>query len=215
MSAESLSGKGKKARDRLEAILTQTGGIASRLKSAQTALVSIIAQEKRTEGTEWKTKRDEATPKNRSAVKDAPGRIEFEEWGLPFYIDFTFSASESEGLVNVEGCIAYGVRRPLCFADCIFLEGRPEYKACDRVLRCDRFEDKPLVRFPVSRDGLIRSSGDLDDQWRIQDTTNGGGTTETEKGERGEENEKYGASQVRLHRDRTLTVFHEEQVYAF
>lgn len=96
-----LTGKGKKAGDRLKAIGAQTDEIVLRLRAARAAL-DAIAREK---GTERKNKQDKTIPKKRSAVEDAPARIEFRNGRLPFYIDFTFSASESEGLVNVEGCI--------------------------------------------------------------------------------------------------------------
>lgn len=173
MSAEALSGKGKKASDRLDAISAQTEGIARRLQSAPTALASIIQER----GTEQETKQNNAVPKKRSAVEGAPDRIEFMEYGLLFYIDFTFAASESEGLVNVEGCIVYGVSRPLCFAECIFPKKEAECKNCDRVSRCDRLEDKPLVQFSINVHGIIRSSGKLDDQWRIHDTSKEDRTT--------------------------------------
>lgn len=178
MSAKSLSGKGKKAWDRLEAIDEQVKGVLSRLQEAQTTLSRITSEvkgdkenEAREKVAELENKQDNTIRKSRSAIKGMPTRIEFSSYGLHFYIDFTVTASDRESLVNIEGCIVYGVTRPLCFAECILPEGRTkEWAGCDRITRCDRFEDKPLVQFSVNRDGIIRSSDGLDDQWRILDT---------------------------------------------
>ena len=162
------TGRGKKARDRLEAIAPQVEEIVSKLEAAQTALNGIIGKVK---GTGEKRTQDGEISMRRSAVEGAPARIEFKKSRLSFYIDFTLSASDSEGLVNIEGCIVYGVSRPLCFLDCPF----PKTDGCvycDRVSRCDRLEHNPLVRFSVNRYGIIRSSGELDDQWRILDSGN-------------------------------------------
>ena len=195
MSAKSLSGKGKKAWDRLEVIDEQVKGVLSRLQEAQTTLSRITSEvkgdkekEAREKGTELKNKQDNTIPKSRSAVEGMPTRIEFPSYGLHFYIDFTVTASDRESLVNIEGCIVYGITRPLCFAECILPEGRPKWAGCDRISRCDRFEDKPLVQFSVNRDGIIRSSDDLDDQWRILDTA--GKDDATARAENETENEK-------------------------
>jgi len=154
------TGKGKKAQDRLEAIGSQVSDISRKLDKAHETLITHIL---------GKTTNSETKGKKRSSVKNVPDRIEFKLNGLPFYIDFTISAVENEGLTSVEGCIVYGVNRPLCFLKCLFPK-TDGCKYCDRVPRCDRFEDKPLVKFSINRDGILRSSGDLDDQWRISDT---------------------------------------------
>lgn len=169
LSIES-TGKGQKAHDRLEAIDSQVEKIVSKLKATRTALGGIIGKVK---GTGEKRTQGKGTGKNRSAVKGTPERIEFWKGQLSFYIDFTLSASESEGLVNVEGCIVYGISRPLCFADCLYREQTSNCEACDRISRCDRLEDKPLVRFCINRDGIIKSGDELDAQWRMLDTVKG------------------------------------------
>ncbi len=156
------TGKGRKAQDRLEAINSQVEIVDGKLTKAKDTLQSVLASCKIIENlTE--------TEKKRSSIGNAPDRIEFQINSLPFYIDFTISAVENEGLTSVEGCIVYGVNRPLCFLKCLFPK-TDGCKYCDRVPRCDRFEDKPLVKFSINRDGILRSSGDLDDQWRISDT---------------------------------------------
>ena len=104
-------------------------------------------------------------------VKNVPNRIEFEYIGLDFYIDFTLLSFNGNDLTDIRGSIIYGVNRTLCFVDCIFLETNEETndKSCDRIARCDKFEDKPLFQLSVNRHGLIKSSGELEDEWWVKD----------------------------------------------
>ena len=104
--------------------------------------------------------------KKRSMVAIAPERIEFDFNSLKFYIDFTLVASERDGQSNIKGSIIYGTSRTLCF---IFPNNENNCKECQRTVRCDRLEDKPLISFEVTQHGMIQSSGKLEDEWWIED----------------------------------------------
>ena len=75
------------------------------------------------------------------------------------------------------GVIIYGTRRTLCFADCISpRNSNRECKSCQRVVRCDMREDKPLIQFTVTQHGMIQygmiqSIDKIEDQWWIEDKT--------------------------------------------
>ncbi|NQT47685.1 MAG: hypothetical protein HQ578_01775, partial [Chloroflexi bacterium] len=76
MSTESLSAKGKKASDRLEAIDEQVKGVLSKLQEAKTTLSRITSEvkgdkenEAREKGTELENKQDNTIRKSRSAIK--------------------------------------------------------------------------------------------------------------------------------------------------
>ena len=107
--------------------------------------------------------------KQRSMVENIPKRIEFELNYLKFYIDFTLVASERDGQSNVKGSIIYGISRTLCFSECIFPNKQNDYKKCERFVRCDGLEDKPLISFEVTQHGMIQSSGKLEGEWWIKD----------------------------------------------
>ena len=110
--------------------------------------------------------------KRRSMVDSAPKRIEFECNFLKFYIDFTIVVSEGDSPTNIKGSIIYGTSRTLCFSECIFPKESNNCEKCQRLLRCDRLEDKPLIHFSVTRHGMIQSSGELEGEWWIEDKSN-------------------------------------------
>ncbi len=100
----------------------------------------------------------------RSMIAGMPNRIEFEENHLKFYIDFTITCQESEYPFKILGSIIYGTSRKMCFTKC------PEgctLLDCQRNVRCDGLEDKPLIEFTVGDDKLIKSSGILEDEFII------------------------------------------------
>ena len=105
--------------------------------------------------------------KKRTMVEKAQNRIEFNFNGLNFYIDFTL-ISHGGDLTDIRGSIIYGVNRTLCFADCI--HKKTKHKICDIIARCDEFEDKPLFQFSVNRHGLIKSIGEIEDEWWVKDS---------------------------------------------
>lgn len=110
--------------------------------------------------------------KQRSMVDSAPKRIEFGFNFLKFYIDFTVVVSEGDDLTNIKGSIVYGTSRTLCFSECIFPEKLNNCEQCQRIVRCDRLEDKPLIHFSVTQHGMIQSSGELEGEWWIEDDEN-------------------------------------------
>ena len=109
--------------------------------------------------------------KKRSMVAIAPARIEFDFNHLKFYIDFTLVASEHDDITDIKGSIIYGTNRTLCFLNCIFPNRSTvdDYKNCERIIRCDGLEDKPLISFEVTQHGMIKSSGKLKGEWWIED----------------------------------------------
>ncbi len=224
-----LTGKGKKARHRLNAVDKETEEINKQLDKARNALRSVIMtvqkqafskieeidEEKSEEIWEWLNKKEYidkngkvslnkvgpdkknsmledleseydnfkqgiadililavlSEQKKRSMVAIAPKRIEFNCNHLKFYIDFTVMASERDGLSNIKGSIIYGTSRTLCFSDCIYpnLNKQNGCERCERILRCDGLEDKPLISFEVTPHGMIKSSGKLEGEWWIND----------------------------------------------
>ncbi len=106
--------------------------------------------------------------KTRSMVVNVLKRIKFEFNYLKFYIDFTLVASERDGQSNIKGSIIYGISRTLCFAECIFPNKQNDCKKCERIVRCDGLEDKPLISFEVTQHGMIQSSGKLEGEWWIK-----------------------------------------------
>ena len=109
--------------------------------------------------------------KKRSMVANAPIRIDFEFNSLKFHIDFTLVATDRDGQSNIKGSIIYGTSRTLCFSDCIYknLNKQNDCERCERILRCDGLEDKPLISFEVTKHGMIQSSGKLEGEWWIKD----------------------------------------------
>ena len=156
------TGKGKKAKNRLDAVDKKVKGIKGQLTKARITLEKIANPVSEDE----KKKK-----KKRSMVAIAPERIEFDFNSLKFYIDFTVVASERDGQSNIKGSIIYGARRTLCFSDCIYpnLNKQNGCERCERILRCDGLEDKPLISFEVTQHGMIQSSGKLKGEWWIKD----------------------------------------------
>ena len=110
--------------------------------------------------------------KKRSMVANAPNRIDFLFNSLKFHIGFTLVATERDGQSNIKGSIIYGTSRTLCFSDCIYpnLNKQKDCERCERILRCDGLEDKPLISFEVTQHGMIQSSGKLEGEWWIKTT---------------------------------------------
>lgn len=150
-----LKGKSKKAKVKIESIRLKTESLVKKLGDIKKDLKKIIP-----EGMQ-------ANSNNRlSMVKGVPSRLEFEGNCLKFYIDFTVTCQESEYPFIINGSIIYGTSRTMCFKEC------PEpYKIeeCQRNVRCDCLEDKPLIEFVVGDDGFIRASGKLEDEWIINE----------------------------------------------
>lgn len=117
-----------------------------------------------------------SSSKQRSNIKDIPNRIEFKLLnGFKFYIDFTVEISKQDQKYDIKGSIIYGTNRSLCFTKCLYPETVIEKKdttcyACDRIGRCDKLEDKPLLKFSVDRDGMIQSPDKFEDKlWMFDD----------------------------------------------
>ena len=163
-------GKGKKALNKLNAINKEIDSISERLNNIRQTLNDIFNGKENFEkidGMLLKPLKLNAD-KKRSMVKSVPGRIEFEFRNLDFYIDLTVIASTGDDPTDFKGSIIYGAYRPLCFTKCIFPK-KNKCKNCERIARCDRLEDKPLLQFTVNRNGLIKASGDIDDEWWIKE----------------------------------------------
>lgn len=112
--------------------------------------------------------------KQRSIIEKMPDRIEFILLnGFTFYIDFTVEISKQDQKYDVKGSIIYGTNRTLCFTKCLDSDrttGNNDKKCdvCDRIGRCDKLEDKPLLNFSVDRDGMIQSPDKFEGKlWKI------------------------------------------------
>ncbi len=151
-------GKGIKAFHRLKTISKEAGEINDCLKDASKNIIEIIGN--KNVNAKFKAE-SELLPgsKRRSLIEKAPTRIEFKFYHFRFYIDFIMAAAEANDMINIEGNIIYGTNRSLCFADCI---NPKEGCNCQRTVRCDNLEDKPLIQFSVNRHGMIQSSGKLE-----------------------------------------------------
>ncbi len=180
-------GKGKKALNRLNAINKEINSISEQLKNIRQTLNDIFNGKENFEkidGMQLKPLKLNAD-KKRSMVKSVPERIEFEFRNLSFYIDFTVISSTGDNPTDLNGSIIYGATKTLCFTECIFpvsnnknndndknnsanIENK-KCENCERIARCDRLEDKPLLRFTVNRNGLIKSGGEMDDEWWIKE----------------------------------------------
>ncbi len=97
---EDLTGKGKKAFQKLEAIKEELDSIKKQLKGAR----EIIEAE---------------TNRGTDIEKDSLKRVKFESYGFKFYVDFAIAPSESSDPTNIQGIIVYGVTRTLCLPDLI------------------------------------------------------------------------------------------------
>ena len=164
-----LGGKGEKAFDRLEAIQEEANDIKGIIQRISATLHELLDKtEMKSEPT---SKQQRISPqKVRGMISWLPERIDFTCNNLKFYIDFGLIGLDPEDAADVKGSIVYGTNRTLCFRECISPE-EGECKICQRVSRCDGLEDKPLIQFTVDRHGIIKSSTELDDEWRIKDST--------------------------------------------
>ncbi len=172
-------GKGKKAYHRLFAVNKNIGQMNHPVMQASKKLKDIIVDTSNTfkcpkeESNTNETREDcKKSKKKRTMLENMPERIEFEFNCLKFYIDFTLVPSEHNDISDIEGVIVYGTSRTLCFSDCISpRNGKWECKSCQRVVRCDMREDKPLIQFTVTQHGMIQSIDKIEDQWWIEDKT--------------------------------------------
>ncbi len=178
-------GKCKKAVHRSFAIHSNIKETTSQLQKAEGKLCGIIDNISTTLGYLNDDLEPSETPENcetpekckhkekaRSMVKGVPKRIEFGFNHLKFYIDFTVVVSEGDDLANIKGSIVYGTSRTLCFSECIFPKKTNKCKKCERIDRCDGLEDKPLINFSVTQQGMIQSSAELEGEWWIGDKSN-------------------------------------------
>lgn len=169
MAKGEMTTKGKKALHRLNAIGNDVDEIIRSIKTIAIYLTEILKEEDGKFGR--KSKEESTTPqKLRGMISGLPNRIEFTYNNLDFYIDFTLLAPERDDTADIEGNIIYGTSRTLCFRECIFPEESKKCKRCERIARCDGLEDKPIIQFTVDRHAIIKSRGELDDEWPIADT---------------------------------------------
>lgn len=183
-------GKGKKALNRLNAINKEINSISEQLKNIRQTLNDIFNGKENFEKIDGMLLKplELNADKKRSMVKSVPKRIEFEFRNLSFYIDFTVVGSTGENPIDLNGGIIYGATKTLCFTECIFpvnsnkdndndknnsanIENK-KCKNCEIITRCDRLEGKPLLQFTVNRTGLIKASGEIDDEWWIKEKRN-------------------------------------------
>lgn len=169
MAKGEMTTKGKKALHRLKAIGNDVDKIIRFIHTIANYLTEILKEE---DGKfERKSEEESTTPqKLRGMISGLPNRIGFTYNNLDFYIDFTLLAPERDDTADIEGNIIYGTSRTLCFRECIFPEENEECKRCERIARCDGLEDKPIIQFTVDRHAIIKSRGELDDEWQIEDT---------------------------------------------
>jgi len=165
------TGKGKKALHRLNAIKDEVSKIRGIIDNIASYLTEIFEEI----GAEFEPQRKEKDKpqKLRGMISGLPNRIEFPWNSLKFYIDFTLLAPEGDDPADIKGSIIYGTSRTLCFRECIFPKESEECKRCERIARCDGLEDKPIIQFTVDRHGIVKSRGELDDEWRIEDPKEG------------------------------------------
>lgn len=178
-----LKGKGRNAFRNLRTVEENVNEIINVLEKLEAGLKSITHAEMRPlsiassevdknqkskQGKKSKNEKDQQ--KCMSAIDNIPKRIEFKLINLKFYIDFTLIMPAKDRSADIEGCVIYGTSKSICFTDCIYPRQQNETncKCCDRVARCDGFEDKTLMQFSVDRNGLIQSTGEFEDVWRIK-----------------------------------------------
>ena len=165
-----LSGKGEKAFDRLKAIKDEADNIKWIISTIANVLAEVVEEARGKLEPNSEQERNELQ-KLRGMISGLPKRIEFSCFGLRFYIDFTLLAPEGDDPADIRGSIIYGTNRTLCFQECVFPE-EGECERCQRITRCDRLEDKPIIQFTIDRHGIVKSTGELDDEWRIENTEN-------------------------------------------
>jgi hypothetical protein len=110
------------------------------------------------------------TERKRTMLCCIPNRIEFRFSFLRFYIDFTVVDSENADPSDLKGGIIYGASRTICFSECQLPKDKCE--TCQRTVRCDNLEDKPLLYFTVNQHGMIQSSGEFEEDWWAEDKSN-------------------------------------------
>ena len=172
MAKSEMTTKGKKALHRLNTIGNEVNKIIGIINTIANYLTEILKEDD--VEFERKSKEESTTPqKLRGMISGLPNRIEFTYNNLDFYIDFTLLAPERDDTADIEGNIIYGTSRTVCFRECIFPKESEECKRCERITRCDGLEDKPIIQFTVDRHGIVKSRGELDDEWRIEDPKEG------------------------------------------
>ena len=165
-----LKDKTKKSLHRLSAINDEVGKINDQLCEAAKKLSDIVAdKDKILKNFKLKSDPKKSQKKQRAMIYGTPERIGFGFNHLKFYIDFTVVVSEGDDLTNIKGSIVYGTSRTLCFLECIFPKKPNDCEKCERVVRCDGLEDKPLIHFSVTQHGMIQSSGELEGEWWIEE----------------------------------------------
>lgn len=164
-------GKGEKALRRLIAINSGIKALKDKLDRAAKNLISIIEDKESLKGFSVTSVLISKSKKQRNMLDVLPKRIEFDFNNLRFYIDFALTSLEKDDHTDIKGSIIYGTNRTLCFSDCLFPEKNDSKKCenCERIVRCDRLEDKPLVQFSLNQNGMIKSNGDLNDEWWIEE----------------------------------------------
>ncbi len=182
-------GKGKKALNKLNAINDKIDSIKDCLRNASNIFKKIIKNDGEFENIKDMQRQplESNLNKTRSMIKNIPERIDFEFGNLNFHIDFIVVASTSDDPTDLKGSIIYGTAKTLCFTKCIFQANNnkksnnnkdknnstnnenKECKNCERITRCDRLEDKPLLQFTVNRNGLIKAVGEINDEWWIKE----------------------------------------------
>jgi len=166
------TGKGKKALYRLTAVNLDVKEIKGILSTTRANITEMLGQESKRsdpviEFEPESTQQKKPPGKLRGMISSLPNRVEFTCNSLKFYIDFTLLATESDNSNSIKGSIIYGISRTLCFSDCIFPKDTEKCERCERITRCDGLEDKPMIQFTVERHGIVRSKGELDEEWRI------------------------------------------------
>lgn len=176
---EQKNGKIVKALCKLKAVKDEIDKIKDILESVKTKLELIIVKFDAVENlkpeTEFlKPKTELMNKKQKCMIETLPERIEFKLNHLKFYIDFTLTTQENDTSVNIKGCMIYGVNRSTCFTKCILTHKTDDKgtsvtcKHCERISRCDKLEDKPLIQFFIDRHGMIQSAGEFEDSWWIE-----------------------------------------------
>lgn len=170
-----VKGKAEKSLYKLKAINTEINKMKDILDEVQKELLRVIKNEcnylEINIGLEVNTEliNSRGLEKQKSMVETLLKRIEFEFNHLKFYIDFTLATQDNDASVDIKGCMIYGVNRSTCFAECIFPKGgKGKCKNCERISRCDRLEDKPLIQFYIDRQGMIQPAGEFEDSWWIK-----------------------------------------------
>ena len=169
MTEIETTGKGKKALNRLRAANSEVNTIIEVLHVVSINTIKIFKDAKFLSDSGIELEPGYESLKLRGMMVKLPRRIEVMWNGLRFYIDFTLLTSESDDPSDIKGSIIYGTSRTLCFRDCIFPKDTEKCNRCERITRCDGLEDKPIIQFTVNRYGIVKSRGELDDEWRIEE----------------------------------------------